>query len=80
MAEQGRLTRYQVDFKGSQGGMMVRKTIKELEAVCEKLLLTGAPIVPYFPSDVTHLDNVGRQLLKESEGLEMFQSLGVSDP
>ena len=42
-----------MDFKGSQGGMMVRKTIKELEAVCEKLLLSGAPVVPYFPTDVT---------------------------
>lgn len=74
------MTRFQVDFKGSQGGMMVRKTIKELEQVCEKLLLTGAPVVPYFPTDVTHLDNVGKLLLRESEGPKEFEKLGYSDP
>ena len=44
------------------------------------LTVTGTPEVPWFPTHFADLENIGKTLLKEGEGIEMTDHPGFNDP
>ena len=64
-----RKTEFYVDFTGYLDDSKTQNTIKELEKHCSQVMVTGTPEVPYFPTHIMQLDNIGKKLLGEGDGI-----------
>lgn len=53
--------------------------ISELSKMSKHLTVTGTPQVPWFPTHFADLENMGKTLLHEGEGIEMTDHPGFND-
>lgn len=53
--------------------------ISDLSKMSKHLTVTGTPEVPWFPTHFSDLEMIGKETLKEGEGIEMVDHPGFSD-
>lgn len=70
---------FYIDFEGKFDDEPVRNVITELSKMASHMTICGTPSVPWFPTKIIELDKMGKDTLKEGEGIQMTDHPGFND-
>mmetsp|Transcript_46904 Transcript_46904/g.63639 ORF Transcript_46904/g.63639 Transcript_46904/m.63639 type:complete len:89 (-) Transcript_46904:1026-1292(-) len=69
-----------IDFKGSFQQHNVSKAMIDLCKVCHDVTSVGSAEVPWFPTQISDLNNLGKRILSEGDGIQEADHPGFKDP
>ena len=69
-----------VDFKGNLEEKNTQNAIAELRKVAANVTLSGTPEVPWFPTNIVDMDQIGKRILSEGDGIQEADHPGFRDP
>ena len=58
-----------IDFEGNFNDSNVNTAIRELNLIADRVVEVGTPEVPWFPTTIEDLDQIGRRVLSEGDGI-----------
>lgn len=70
---------FHIDFEGSWESQHVQKAFKELEAISKDIAVLGSAEVPWFPTNITDFDYIGKRILSEGDGIQEADHPGFHD-
>ena len=69
-----------VDIKGKLSDKNVKRAIDQLNLIAEKVTEVGTVEVPWFPTRIQDLDNIGKKVLAEGDGIQEADHPSFRDP
>ena len=69
-----------VDIKGKLSDKNVKRAVDQLNLIAEKVTEVGTVEVPWFPTRIQDLDNIGKKVLAEGDGIQEADHPSFRDP
>lgn len=74
-----KIMNFHADFEGNFNDPNIQKTLKDLEQICEKLVILTTPEVPWFPTSLYDFDHIGKRILGAGDGIQDTDHPGFND-
>lgn len=79
MIDQDRQIEFYADFDGKIDDKNVDAAIQDLKGMTAKVTVIGTPNVPWFPTQVSDFDHIGKRVLSSGDGIQETDHPGFSD-
>jgi len=70
---------FYIAFQGKVDDEPVRQVISDLSKMSTHLTICGTPSVPWFPTKIMDMDQMGKETLWEGDGIQMTDHPGFND-